>query len=159
MSEEKTLPRLLLLSGLIALLVMSLLFDIGTSALQVKNSEGAGLEPLLVVLFPVFEVLVVLGGLGLFWFLFTSPGRDRLIGWIYAIVGLLIVFLAPLLFFLPVPMAVYALVQYVAPGSFLIQAGALLGVGGALSLGLKKDEPVQAEALTPDTLPAEEPQA
>lgn len=140
MSNEKMLSRLLLFSGMLALLLMSLLFDFGASALQIKNSEGAGLEPLLVVLFPVFEVIVVLGGLGLFWYLFSSPAADRLVGWIYTVVGLLLVFFAPLLFFLPVPMSVFALAQFVAPGSFLIQAAALVGVGGALSLVLKKGE-------------------
>jgi hypothetical protein len=155
--SEKTLPRLLLLSGMIALLVMSLLFDIGTSALQVKNSEGVGLEPLLVVLFPVFEVIVVLGGLGLFWYLFTTPGRDRLIGWIFIIVGFLLVFMAPLLFFLPVPMAVFALVLYVAPGSFFVHAAAMLGVAGALSLSLKKGEASEPGATQPDVSPAQNP--
>jgi hypothetical protein len=146
MANQKMLSRLLLLSGLVALLVMSLLFDIGASALQIKNSEGAGLEPLLVVLFPVFEVIVVLGGLGLFWYLFSSPEADKLAGWIYTVVGMLVVFFAPLLFFLPVPMTFYALVQFVAPGSFLIQAGALLGVGGALSLMLKKGDSAESDS-------------
>jgi predicted membrane channel-forming protein YqfA (hemolysin III family) len=114
--------------------------------LQIKNSEGAGLEPLLVVLFPVFEVIVVLGGLGLFWYLFSSPEADKLAGWIYTVVGMLVVFFAPLLFFLPVPMTFYALVQFVAPGSFLIQAGALLGVGGALSLMLKKGDSAESDS-------------
>ena len=158
MSNGKTLPRLLLFSGLIALLVMSILFDIGISALQVRNSEGAGLEPLLVVLFSVFEVIVVGGGMGLFWYLFTSPGRDRLMGWIFAVIGLLLVFLAPLLFFLPVPMVVYALVQIVSPGSYLFQAGALLGVGGALSLMLKKEESIDVGVEQPGAPPPGEPQ-
>lgn len=143
MSNEKTLSRLLLLSGLFALLVMSLLFDIGASALQVRNSEGAGLEPLLVVLFPVFEVIVVLGGLGLFWYLFAAAGPDRLAAQIFAVIGLLLTFAAPLLFFLPVPMTVYGLAQYVAPGTYLFQAAALLGVGGALSLALKREGVVE----------------
>jgi uncharacterized membrane protein len=158
--NNTTLNRLLLLSSMVALLVMSFLFDLGTTALQIKNSEGVGLEPLLVVLFPVFEVIVVLGGMGLFWYLFTSPGRDRLIGWVYAVVGLLIVFMAPLLFFLPVPMTVYALVQYFTPGTFLIHAGGLLGVGGALSLVLMKSVTEEEEETDqPSTSLTEESEA
>lgn len=152
--SEKSLTRLLLFSGLFALLVMSLLFDIGAEALQMRNAEGAGLEPLLVVLFPLFEVIVILGGLALFWYLLAAPGQDRLVGQVFAVIGLLLTFAAPLLFFLPVPMSAYALAQYFAPGSFLFQAAALLGVGGALSLALKKGEggrpvePISPEALS-----------
>lgn len=144
--NNKLLTRLLLFSGLIGLLVMSFLFDIVTSSLQQFNSEGAGLEPVLVVLFPVFEVIVVLGGLGLFWYLFSNPERDRLVGSVFAVIGLLLVFLTPLLFFLPVPMAVYAVVQFVAPSTFLFQSGALLGVAGALSLALKRE--ARSEEIT-----------
>ena len=138
--NNKSLTRLLLISGLVALLVMSLLFDIGTTALQIKNSEGAGLEPLLVVLFPVLEIIIVLGGLGLFSYLLTSPEKDRLVGWVFAIVGLLLTFTAPLLFFLPVPMSVYTLAQFFAPGTYLIESAAILGVAGVISLIMRREE-------------------
>jgi hypothetical protein len=83
-------------------------------------------------------MLLALGGLGLFWYLFSSIQKDRPVGIAFTIVGLLLLFLTPLLFFLPVPMTLYALVQYVSPGSYLFQAGALLGVAGLLSLTLKR---------------------
>ncbi len=138
MSNSKLLPRLLLFSGMIALLLMAFLFDLAVTGLQIRNSEGAGLEPLLVWLFPLFELLLALGGLGLFWYLFSSAQKDRPIGSAFTIFGLLLLFLTPLLFFLPVPMTLYAIVQYVSPGSYLFQAGALLGVTGLLSLVLKR---------------------
>jgi hypothetical protein len=138
MSNSKLLPRLLLFSGMIALLLMAFLFDLAVMGLQIRNSEGAGLEPLLVWLFPLFELLLALGGLGLFWYLFSSAQKDRPIGSAFTIFGLLLLFLTPLLFFLPVPMTLYAIVQYVSPGSYLFQAGALLGVTGLLSLALKR---------------------
>lgn len=138
MTNSKLLPRLLLFSGMIALPLMAFLFDLAVTGLQIRNSEGAGLEPLLVWLFPLFEMLLALGGLGLFWYLFSSIQKDRPVGIAFTIVGLLLLFLTPLLFFLPVPMTLYALVQYVSPGSYLFQAGALLGVAGLLSLTLKR---------------------
>lgn len=138
MSDSKLLPRLLLFSGMIALPLMAFLFDLAVMGLQIRNSEGAGLEPLLVWLFPLFELLLALGGLGLFWYLFSSAQKDRPIGVAFITLGLLILFLTPLLFFLPVPMTLYAIVQYVSPGSYLFQAGALLGIAGLLSLILKR---------------------
>lgn len=138
MPNNKSLTSVLLLSGMLALLVMSVLFDVATSALQARNSEGAGLEPVLVLLFPIFAIITVLGGLGLFWYLFSAPESHRRLSWVFAVVGLLLVFLAPLLFFLPVPMSVFALARYSEPGTFLFQAGALLVGVGLLSLGIKK---------------------
>jgi len=138
MTNSKLLPRLLLFSGMIALPLMAFLFDLAVTGLQIRNSEGAGLETLLVWLFPLFELLLVLGGLGLFWYMYSSAQQDRPAGIAFAVAGLLLLFLTPLLFFLPVPMTLYALVQYVSPGSYLFQAGALLGVAGLLSLALKR---------------------
>lgn len=146
--NNKSLTRLLLLSGLVALLVMGLLFDLGATVMSIRNTEGLGLEPWMAVLFPLAGLILVTGGLWLFWRLVSSPEQDRLVGWIYAIVGLLLVFTTPLLFFLPAPMSVYALVQFVSPGSFLFQVAAILGMAGVFSLVLKR--PVADEAGASD---------
>ena len=138
MDNGKMVSRLLLLSGLIALLVMSFLFDFISSYLEVQTILGAGYQSLLVVLLPVFQLIVVLGGLGLFWYLNTSPNRNRLESWIFAVVGLLLVFFEALLFFLPVPMSVYTLAQLFAPGTYLFLAGSLTGVIGVMTLVLKR---------------------
>src|SRR5690606_9288538 len=51
MRNEKTLPRLLLISAILAMLLMALMFDFIVMTMQVRNSQGAGLEPVLVILF------------------------------------------------------------------------------------------------------------
>ena len=136
--NNTSLNRLLLISGLIALLVMSFLFDIISNYLEIQTIQGAGYQSLLVLLLPVFQLIVVLGGLGLFWYLNTSPNRNRLESWIFTVVGLLLVFLEALLFFLPVPMSVYTLAQLIAPGTYLFLGASLVCVAGALNLTLKR---------------------
>lgn len=126
--------RLLLISSAPALLIMAFLFDFALQSIQVRTVEGAGLEPLMVVVFPLFEMLIVTGGMGLFWYLFHHAPMERGVAKVFAILGLVILFLPPLLFFLPVPLSWYALVQFIAPGSFIFHAAALLGLGGALHL-------------------------
>jgi hypothetical protein len=143
--NNKSLSRLLLLSGLVALLVMGLLFDLGATVMSIRNTEGLGLEPWMAVLFPLAGVILVTGGLWLFWYLISRPERDSLVGWIYAIVGLLLVFTTTLLFFLPVPMSVYTLVQFVSPGSFLFQVAAILGVAGVFSLVLRRTDVMEVK--------------
>lgn len=127
MKNESGLSRVLLISGLFALPLMSLLFDIVLQGLQIRNSEGAGLEGVLVPLFPIFALVVVLVGLGLGRFL-ADGGRG--ISIVYAIVGLVLLFATPLIYFLPVPEGFYALIPYVQPGTSLFLAGAMLaGIG------------------------------
>ncbi len=138
MSTEKLLPRLLLISGMVGLLVIAFIFDFILSAVQVQNTSGAGYEPLLVVLFPVFALAIVLGALGLFWYLFSSSDHGRLPGILFSVVGLLVLFSTPLLFYLPVPMSIYAIVQYVQPYSYVFLSSALISGIGLLSLFLKK---------------------
>ena len=148
MNNEKLLPRLLLISSLIALLVMSFIFDFIASRLELKTIEGGNYQSVLVVLLPVFQLILVLGGLGLFWYLSTSPNRNRLESWIFTIVGLLLVFFEALLFFLPVPMSYYALAQLVAPGTYLFLGASLVCVAGALNLALKREvKPTEVEKV------------
>lgn len=134
MRNETTLPRLLLISGMVALLVMAFLFDFAATALQIQNSTGAGLETVLVMLYPVFELALVLGGMGIFWYFFSSKERSRLVTFLFLVIGLLVLFGVPLLFFLPAPMALYELIQFIRPHTYMFQAGAMLAVIGILSL-------------------------
>jgi hypothetical protein len=136
--DEKRLTRVLILSGLLGFLVLSFLFDFAANIIEMQAIQGAGFQPLLVVLLPVFQLLVVLGGLGLFRYLITSPERNRLESWIFAVVGLLLVFFEPLLFFLPIPITYYALAQFVSPGTYLFLAGSLIGMIGVINLALKR---------------------
>jgi hypothetical protein len=138
MRSEKLLPRILLFSGMAGLLVMAFIFDFILNSLQVENVGGAGYEPVLVLLFPAFALVLVLGALGLFWYQFSSGDHSRAVGVVFSVVGLLLLFATPLLFFLPVPMSVYAVVQFVQPYSYAFLASALLAGSGLLSLFLKK---------------------
>lgn len=138
MDNGKLMSRLLLISGLFALLVMSFLFDFISNYLEFQTIQGAGYQSLLVLLLPVFQLIVVLGGLGLFWYLSTSLNRNGLESWIFTVIGLLLMFVEALLFFLPVPMGVYALAQIFAPGTYLFMGASLVCVAGALNLALRR---------------------
>jgi hypothetical protein len=150
MDSGKLLPRLLLLSSLVALLALSFIFDFIASRLEIISIEGGGSQSVLVILLPIFQLVLVLGGLALFWYLITSPRRNRLESWIFMLVGLLLVFTEALLFFLPVPMSYYALAQLLAPGTFLFLGASLVCVAGALNLALKGEEkPLRVEEVEP----------
>ncbi len=154
--NENSLSRLLLLSAIPAILLMAFLFDYGALAIQQQNAQGAGLEPLLVVLYPIFELLIVTGVLGLFWTLMQPAMKQRLAVWVMAAVGLLTLYATPLIFFLPVPMTWYTAVDFLRPGTFVFQAGAMMGGAALLSMLLKQDHPapaVQANADLVDPAP------
>jgi hypothetical protein len=78
-------------------------------------------------------MVIVLGGLGLFWYLITSPTKAVGVMIAYILIGSLILYGLPLLFFLPVPEALLSLVQFIQPGTFFFQAGAILAMAGILS--------------------------
>lgn len=137
MRNETTVRRLLLVSAMIALLLMALMFDFIITSMQLGNSQGAGLEPYLIVLFSVFELLLMLGGMGVFWYFFASGERSKLGIWLFLIVGLLVLFGTPLLYFLPVPTSALALVQFIQPGTYVFQMGGMLAVIGILSQFMK----------------------
>lgn len=141
MKNENRVHRILLISGLVALPLVSVLFDIVIQGLQIRNSGGAGLEPILILLFPLFTLMVALAGLALDRFL---PSGGWGIALAYAVVGLLIVFATPLIFFLPVPSGMYELVSYVQPGTSLFMSGALLAAIGLFNLRETRQEPPQA---------------
>jgi hypothetical protein len=133
---------MLLLSAIPALLIMAFIFDFASGALQEQNMAGAGYEPLLVWLLPIFELILVLGGMGLLWLAVRFDARSKLVGYPALVVGLLIVLLPPLLFFFA-PMNLYFLVQYVQPGTYMFTAGALLAGVGVFSLIPVKDKDPQ----------------
>jgi hypothetical protein len=138
MTGEKLLPRILLISGMVGLLVIGLIFDIIVTALQVQIISGAGYQSLLVMLFPIFSLVLVLGALGLFWYQFSSNERSRPVNILFAVVGLLMVFSGPILFYLPVPDSIYVLIDYLQPYSYFYTAGSLIAGCGVFSLLVKK---------------------
>jgi len=141
--NEKTTSNVLLISVIPAILLMAFLFDFAVMALAQQNAGGAGWEPLLVVLYPLFELLIVCGVLGLFWYLFRTEPRSRGISILLAAIGFVVLFSTPLLFYLPVPTSWLGAVDFLSPGTFLFHAGALMGGVGLLSLVIK-DKPAEA---------------
>lgn len=138
MNNEKTMQRVLLLSGMIALLLLAFLFEYVMAGLLTRSTEEAGMEPVLISLYTLFEILLVLGGLALAWYLLSSGGAGKVIKIVFLIVGLLTLALFPMLFFLPVPEQMYALVQFVQPRSYPYHAGGILATAGLLGLVLKR---------------------
>jgi hypothetical protein len=138
MNNENSALRWLLFGGMLALLVLSFLLDLAIRGLQLRNAEGAGMELLLVVLFPLFELLIVIGGLALFRALLGTSAALRGPAVLCLVVGLLILFGTTLLFVLPVPVAMYALVEFLQPGSYLFQAAAMLAGAGILGVARRK---------------------
>ncbi len=136
--NEKTTSNVLLLSVIPAILLMAFLFDFAVAGLAQQNAGGAGWEPLLVVLYPIFELLIVCGVLGLFWYLFRTEPRSRGVAILLAVIGFVVLFSTPLLFYLPVPISWMGAVDFLSPGTFVFQAGALMGGVGLLSLVLKE---------------------
>jgi hypothetical protein len=152
MNKERTMRQILLVSGMLALLIMSFLFDFVTGVLQIRNSQGLGLEPYLVILFPLFEMRTVFGGLGLFWYVLANRVKAPGVTLAFILVGILILYGMPLLFFLPVPITWLAAVDYIQPGTYVFQSGAVLAVTGILAWLIKdrahsKEEPVEAPDL------------
>lgn len=142
MNNEAGVRRILLVSGLIALPIVSVLLDIVLQGLQVSVTSGAGVAPLLALLFPIFALVVVLAALALDRYL-ASGSRGMAAA--YAIVGLLIIFATALMFFLPVPEQMYSLIPYFQPGTSLFLTGAVFAGSGLLNLRKARGERPHAE--------------
>ena len=135
MTNENAIRRLLLISAMIALLLLAFLFDFIMRGMQISNYEGGfALEPMMVLMFPFLELVIVLGCLGLFRYVFSNPERSRLVAALFLIFGLLVLAITPLLYFLMVPVDFYVLVDFTQPGTYLFQTAAMLAATGLLSL-------------------------
>ena len=154
MSENKALHNILLITGMVALVLLSLLFDLAITALAEQNAQGGGLEVTLVWLFPLMELIWMLAVVGLVWFFATGGGYSRWISLIYLIVGIFLLYTNPVLFVNELPDSWYVLVQYLSPGTLLFQAGGALAAVGLLSLWFwkpaSKQELVDNEQLAMD---------
>lgn len=145
--SEKTTSQILLISAIPAILLMAFLFDLAVVALAEQNAAGAGWEPVLIILYPLFELVIVLGVLGLFWYLFRTEPRSQGISITLLVIGFIVLFSTPLLFFLPFPVSWMALVDFLSPGTYMFQAGAMMGGVGLLSL-LIKERRVEEDLVT-----------
>lgn len=155
MSHNRLQNSFLLISGMIGLLILAFLLDLAVRSMMMKNVEGAGLEPLLVWLYPLFALLWMLAGLWLMRQMFISGEYSRAVSIVLLIFSLPILYGASLLFVLPVPRSFYDAVEYLSPGTFLFTASAFAAAAGLLSLFLWKEPAAvkEAESATTDQPP------
>jgi hypothetical protein len=130
---------LLLFSGLIGLLILSILLDILRRAM-LDRAESIGDQQRVMFLLPLMQLLFMLAVVGLIWVALSSGGYSRWITIVYLIVGLLLLYLLGLLSALPLPDAIYIIVLYLSLDSYLFQAGGAIAAFGLLSLFFWKEE-------------------
>jgi hypothetical protein len=147
--KEKSLRIALLTGAMLGMLILAFIFDILLQALVERNSSQGGLDQLLVWLFPLLQLLWMVGAVGLVWLMISGGGFSRWVSVIYLVVGLVVLYSTSFLFILTVPESFYQLIQYLSPGTFLYQASAAVAAIGLFSLAMWKPEtPVQAEGET-----------
>lgn len=149
MDEGKGLHNLLLMTGAIGLVVLGLVFDLILQALLERNAEIGTLDATLVWIFPLLQFLFIVALVGLVWFMIASGGYSRWVSVIYLLIGLILLYYNPILYTNELPDILYVAVQYLAPGTMLIQAGAAVAAIGLLSLWFWKAPPKE------DALPEE----
>jgi len=131
MKEGRSLQSILLLSGLVGMLLLALVFDLLIQYLMQMNSETGTLMVALVWLFPLLQFLWLLAPVGVVWLMLSGGGYSRWVSIVFLIVGLLLLYINPILFVNELPDSLYVIVQYLTPGSLLIQ-----GAGAAAAIGL-----------------------
>ena len=132
---------------MLGLLLLAFVFDILLQALVDRNSSQGGLDQLLVWLFPLLQLLWMVGAVGLVWLMISSGGFSRWVSVIYMVVGLVVLYSTSFLFVLTVPESFYVIIQYISPGTFLYQASAAVAAIGLFSLAMwKPNTPVELEA-------------
>ena len=136
MQTSQKLNTFLLISGMIGLLVITFIFDFILEVVVARNEQG-GMIPILVWLFPILDLVWVLLGLGLFWFM-LQDSQSRLVKIFYLVVVLALLFTPSLLFVLPVPESWLPLVPLLSPDRYLFHASAMVAGIGLLSLVLAK---------------------
>jgi hypothetical protein len=145
--KQKSLNLALLTGAMVGLLLLAFLFDILLQSLVDRNASQGGLDQLLVWLFPLLQLLWMVGAIGLVWLMASGGGFSRLVSVIYMVFGILILYSTSFLFVLPVPESFYRLIEYLSPGTFLYQASGAVAAIGIFSLAMwKPAEPLGEEA-------------
>jgi hypothetical protein len=144
--EEKSLRGLLLVGAMLGMMLLAFVFDLLLQVLVERNSSQGGMDQLLVWLFPLLQLLWMVGAIGLVWLMISGGGFSRLISVIYLVFGLLVLYSTSFLFVLPAPDSFYVVIQYLSPGTFLYQASGAVAAIGLFSLAMwKPAKPVEAE--------------
>jgi len=142
---SRRMNDLLLVSGLIGLLILSIILDFIRRAM-IDQVESFGDQQRMLFILPLMQLLLMLAVLGLIWVALSSAGYNRWVTIIYLVVGLLILYALGLLSALPFPDALYVLTLNLSLDSYLFQAGGAAAALGLLSLLFWKEE----KAITTD---------
>jgi hypothetical protein len=156
MSKNRLQNSFLLISGMIGLLLLAFILDLVVRSMLMKNVEGAGLESILVWLYPLFSLLWMLAALFLIRHMFVSLEYGRVVCIILLVISLPILYGTSLLFVLPVPQSFYQAVEFLSPGTFLFTASAFTSAASLISLFLWKEPEAEKES---EPLAAEPPVA
>ena len=140
MQSNRFLTQLLLLSAVLALLVLGYLFDTGLNALAPSAEMDMNITRVLIWLAPLFQLLLVLAALFLFWLIYTNGEYSQWVCYTAIVIGLLLLYTPSLLFVLPLPDSLYILTETLAPGTFMFQASALVAGIGFVTLGFWKPD-------------------
>ena len=147
MKEERPLRNVLLLSGMAGLLVLALILDLILKVLVERNSQLGGIDTTLVWIFPLFQLLWMVGVISLVWLMISGGGYSKWISAIFLIVGLFILYANPILYVNELPDSLYILVEYLSPGTMLFQAGGAVAAIGLLSLWFWKESKEEMDEI------------
>jgi hypothetical protein len=148
--KAKTFDQFLLIGAMVGILLLALVFDVLIKLLMDGGSLLGGMDNLLIWLFPLMQLLLMIGFVGLVWLMLSNQGYSRLICITYMVVGLITLYSTSLLYIIPVPESYYVLFDYLSPGSFLYQASGAVAAIGLFSLAVWKPaeaDEVEAEAI------------
>lgn len=136
---SRRLNDLLLVSRLAGLLVLAFLMD-SLRRVLLDGAESAADAQRLAFLLPLMQILLMLAVLGLIWVCLSSAGYSRWVTVVYLVVGLSLLYALGLLSALPFPEALYVLVLYLSPDSYLFQVGGATAALGLISLFFWKEQ-------------------
>jgi len=152
--QTKSNNQVLLIGVLIGVLVLAFIFDLLIKLLMNGDAILGGTDSFLIWLFPLMQLLLMVGGVGVVWLMVARGGYSRLTSIIYLVVGLFILYCSSVLYILPVPESVYVVFDYLSPGSFLYQASSVAAAVGVFSLAMWKPAEshagMEAQAVQPD---------
>jgi hypothetical protein len=98
MNESRALKNILLLSGLLGVLVLAFVLDLVITTLAERNAQLGGLDTTLVWIYPMLQLLWMLGIVGLIWLMVSGGGYSRWVSVVFLLVGLLLLYINPILF-------------------------------------------------------------
>jgi len=157
MKDRHGLQNILLLTGMVGLLVVAVIFDLIIRNLAERNSQSGILDTTMVWMFPLLQFLFMLAALGLVWLLIAGERYSRWVSAVFLFVGLVLLYINPILYVNELPDSLYVIVLYLVPGNLLFQASGALAAIGLLSLWFWKGSPKETEQSKVFEIEVEEP--